>query len=236
MAFEIDSDRWRQTVIAGAAELGVVLSPAQAAAMGRHAREMLAWNRVSNLTAITDPAEVAVKHVVDSLAAAPSIDTAARVLDAGSGAGFPGIPLKIARPDLVLTLVDSVRKKVSFLNYAIGCLGLEGIVAVHDRLENLGRKASLAGRFDRVVCRAFASLADFAALTLPFLAPGGCLLAMKGPQAEHDHELDDTADGDTVILNHVAFAVRIHRYTLPVLGDQRRLVWLTPIPHHPPQA
>jgi 16S rRNA (guanine527-N7)-methyltransferase len=224
----IDSPGWRETVVDGAAVVGVALTPDQAAAIGRHAREMIAWNRVTNLTAITDPLAVAVKHAVDSLAAAPWIHAGARVLDAGSGGGYPGIPLKIARPDLSFTLVDSVRKKVSFLTYAIGALGLDGIRAVHARLEALAHAPAFAGQFDCVVCRAFASLADFAALALPFLAPGGSLLAMKGPQAEHDHELDDAADGDRIVIADTPMTLRIHRYRLPVLGDRRRLIRLTP--------
>ena len=228
-ALTIDSANWRQTVVDGAGELGVRLSPDQAATMGRHAREMLAWNRVSNLTAITDPLDVALKHMVDSLAPVPWIENGCRILDAGSGAGFPGIPLAIARPDLAITLVDSVRKKVSFLNYAVGTLGLAGVAAVHDRLETLSRNPAYNRRFDMVVCRAFSSVADFAALTLPFLAPAGALLAMKGPQAQHDHELDHALDGDTILVGDTPMVLRIRRYTLPVFGDERRLVWLMPV-------
>ncbi|BBO88940.1 16S rRNA (guanine(527)-N(7))-methyltransferase RsmG [Desulfosarcina ovata] len=226
---EIDSAAWRQTVIDGAAELGVTVSGGQARSMGRHAREMVQWNRVSNLTAITDPLAVAVKHYVDALAVTASLDSGQRVLDAGTGGGFPGLPLKIVRSDLSLTLVDSVRKKVSFLKYAIGALGLGGIRAVHGRLEELGRMPAYRGQFDQVVCRAFASLEDFARLCLPFLAPGGCLLAMKGPQAEHDHEIDAITDDGILLLADTRFTIRIHRYSLPVLGDQRRLVRLTPM-------
>ncbi|WP_213184162.1 16S rRNA (guanine(527)-N(7))-methyltransferase RsmG [Desulfosarcina cetonica] len=225
----IDSAAWRQIVIDGAACLGVVVSVEQARAMGRHAHEMRQWNRVSNLTAITDPLAVALKHDVDALAASVWIHEGARVMDAGSGGGFPGLPLKIARPDLSLTLVDSVRKKVSFLKYVIGTLGLHGITAVHGRLEDLARMPGHRGRFDWVVCRAFASLDDFARLGLPFLAPGGQLLAMKGPQAEHDHEIDAMDDDGTRVFARTRFRVHIHRYTLPMIGDQRRLVRLTPM-------
>jgi 16S rRNA (guanine527-N7)-methyltransferase len=135
---KIDSEQWRQTVIQGALASGVDVSDDQARIMGRHAVELLQWNRTTNLTAITDPLDVAVKHYVDAVAVAPWIDRGARILDAGSGGGFPGIPLCILRPDLSVTLVDSVRKKVSFLKYAIRMLGLTGIDAVHGRLEDLG--------------------------------------------------------------------------------------------------
>jgi 16S rRNA (guanine527-N7)-methyltransferase len=225
----IDSEAWQWTVIAGASELGVAVSPEQARAMSVHAGEMLQWNRTSNLTAITDPMEVAIKHHVDSLALVNMIPEGARALDAGAGGGLPGLPIKIVRPDLSITLVDSVRKKISFLNYTIGKLNLRDIHAVHGRLEDLAADSNYRRNVDLVICRAFSALEDFAALALPFLVPGGSLLAMKGPQAEHDHEIDDVADDGTLTLAGTRFHIHIHRYTLPILGDQRRLVRLTPV-------
>ena len=226
----IDSDRWRRTVIQGARQLDVVVDPEQAKFMGVHARELLVWNRTTNLTAITEPLDVAVKHYVDSVAATAWIEDSARVLDAGSGGGFPGIPLHILRPDLTLTLVDSVRKKVSFLKHAIRTLGLQHIEAVHARLEALGRQPAYRGRFDAVICRAFSSLEAFAAQTDAFLAPGGCLIALKGPQADLPEE-ERAEDGkDTVIrLGSRSYFIRVYRYQLPILDSQRRLVRLTPL-------
>jgi 16S rRNA (guanine527-N7)-methyltransferase len=226
---KIDSDTWRQTVIEGAARLGLDVTVSQARAMGRHALELLQWNRVSNLTTITEPLEVAVKHYVDALAAAPWIGDGSRVLDAGAGGGFPGIPIAILRPDLSVTLVDSVRKKVSFLKHAIRCLGLNGVDAVHGRLEDLRLLPEYGGRYDRVVCRAFSSLEDFANLTLPFLAPGGSLLAMKGPQSGQAQETANPKDGGSTILGGHSFSVRVHRYRLPILDARRSLMMLTPL-------
>jgi 16S rRNA (guanine527-N7)-methyltransferase len=216
-------------VIEGASGLGLDVSADQARTMGRHALELLQWSRVTNLTTIIDPMEVAVKHYVDALAAAPWIGDKARVLDAGSGGGFPGIPLAILRPDLSVTLVDSVRKKVSFLKHAIRTLGLSGIDAVHGRLEDLGPLPEYRGKFDRVVCRAFSSLEDFANLTLPFLSAGGCLLAMKGPQANHACETTTQKDGGAIILGGRPYWMRTHRYRLPFLDARRSLVMLTPL-------
>ena len=224
---KIESEIWRQTVIEGGRELGVEVSADQVRALSRHAQELLRWNRVTNLTAITDPLEMAIKHYVDALAAAGWIGASARILDAGSGGGFPGLPLKIVRSDLTVTLVDSVRKKVAFLNFVIGTLGLNGIHAVHDRLEDLARSPAYERQFDVIVCRAFTSLEDFVRLCLPLLAPGGSLLALKGPQADHDHEIGDLTDEERVVLAGRPFTVHIRRYTLPVLGDRRRLVRLT---------
>jgi 16S rRNA (guanine527-N7)-methyltransferase len=225
----IDSDSWRQTVVEGAMALGIKVSVDQARTMGRHAQELLLWNRATNLTAITDPLEVALKHYVDATAAAPWIAVGARILDAGSGGGFPGIPLNILRADLSVSLVDSVRKKVSFLKHAIRSIGLSGIDAVHGRLEELVGLPAFRGRFDIVVCRAFSSLEDFARLTQSFLSPGGSLLAMKGPQADHAHESENIRNDRTIILNGSSFAIHIHRYRLPYLDARRSLVRLTPL-------
>jgi len=226
---DIDSRQWRQTVIEGALALGLRVSPGQARMMGRHAMELLQWNRAANLTAITDPLEVAVKHYVDALAAAPQIPSGARMLDAGSGGGFPGIPLKIARPDLTVTLVDSVRKKVSFLKHTIRTLELKGIDAVHGRLEDLGNRSPYHGNYDLVVCRAFSSLDDFVRLTLPFLSPGGSLLALKGREPGIDQKNADESKDGIVSIHGKYLAIRIQRYRLPFLNAERSLVRLAPL-------
>ena len=222
---KIDSGQWQRTVIEGAAALAIEVADDQVRAMNAHARLMLEWNRTTNLTAITDPNEVAVKHYVDSLAAVLWIGEGVRILDAGSGGGFPGIPLKILRPELSITLVDSVRKKVSFLKHAIRTIGLEGIDAVHGRLEALGESPHYRGAVDMVVCRAFSSLKTFAEQTAEFLAPGGSLLALKGPQT--DHPLETAGNGSTTRLGGRSFAIHVYRYQLPILNLQRRAVRFT---------
>ena len=225
-AVRIDSEHWRQTVIEGALALGLTVSIDQARTMGRHALELLQWNRITNLTAITDPLEVALKHYVDALAAAPWIKEGALILDAGSGAGFPGIPLKILRPDLSVTLVDSVRKKVSFLKHAIRTLDLRDIDAVHGRLEDLGRSPIHYEKYDLAICRAFSSLENFVNLTLPFLSPGGSLLAMRGRETDPDQQVLSGPDADRLSLGGRCFTIQVHRYRLPYLDAQRSLVRL----------
>ena len=122
------------------------------AAFDRYAEMLTERNEKVNLTAITDPDEIRVKHFTDSLAAIELIKTGATVLDIGSGAGFPGIPLKIARDDISVTLLDSVNKKVAFMNDVIADLGLKNIEAVHARIEDFPHK----GEFDVAVSRAVA--------------------------------------------------------------------------------
>ena len=224
----IDSEQWRQAVIQGASALGIAVTADQARSMQTHALDLLQWNRVTNLTTITDPQEVAVKHYVDAVAVVPWIGKSARVLDAGSGGGFPGIPIKILRPDVSVILLDSVRKKVSFLKHAIRSLRLSQIAAVHARLETLAEQKHFQRQFDTVVCRAFSSLQDFVNMTQGCLAPGGSLLALKGPQVEHTHDFRGRANGRIIQAGGRSLTMQVHRYRLPVLNAQRRLVRLTP--------
>lgn len=226
----IDSNAWRQTLIDGARALGLELSVDQARSMGQHALELIRWNRVTNLTAITDPKEVALKHYVDALAATAWIGNGARMLDAGSGGGFPGIPLNILRPDLSVTLVDSVRKKVSFLKLVIRNLGLRDIDAVHGRLEDLSMLPQYREKFDVVVCRAFSSLADFITLTAPFLTSSGSLLAMRGRDADPYHQPVKGPNDGLLCLGGSTFEIHNHHYHLPILDAARHLVLLKRVP------
>jgi 16S rRNA (guanine527-N7)-methyltransferase len=188
---EIGSSAWKALVRDGAGQLGIAVTESQLDLFARHAALLLHWNRRTNLTAITGPAEVAVRHVVDSLAALPCLPERGTLLDIGSGGGFPGLVLKIARPALSVTLIDAARKKVSFLAHAIRNLGLGGeIAARHVRAETLR-----AGSFDVIISRALCSLPDFIGMALPLLAPAGRLLAMKGRRAEAEAEIAQCAGG-----------------------------------------
>jgi 16S rRNA (guanine527-N7)-methyltransferase len=134
------------------------------------------WNRVHNLTAVREPGQMVVLHLLDSLAVLPYLADARGLLDVGTGAGLPGIPLAIARPDLDVTLLDSSHKKAAFLEQARAELGLANVNVVCERVEQWrpGRT------FDAVVSRAFSELAEFVAQSAHLVSPGGVLLAMKG--------------------------------------------------------
>lgn len=162
------------------------------AAFDRYAEMLTERNEKVNLTAITDPDEIRVKHFTDSLAAIDLIKTGATVLDIGSGAGFPGIPLKIARDDISVTLLDSVNKKVTFMNDVIADLGLKNIEAVHARIEDFPHK----GEFDVAVSRAVAELTTLAEYALPFVKVGGTFVAYKSEKAE----AEAAAAGNAVAL------------------------------------
>lgn len=227
---QIGDPEWTRLVTAGAESLGVRVSACQAAQLGVHAQEMLLWNKKTNLTAITLPQDVAIKHVVDSLAIARWIPAEASVLDIGSGGGFPGIPLKILMPSLSVTLIDSSRKKNSFQRHVIRRLGLVGIAALQTRIEALSENPdSFRGdkpAFSIIVCRAFTDLAHFVEMAAPLLAPSGTMLAMKG--RINSEEL--AAAADVVSRQAGVFHARTLSYTLPVIHAERYVYMLTSAP------
>lgn len=139
---------------------------------------LVEWNKKTNLTALTEARDVALKHFLDSLTAEWLIPTGARVADVGSGAGFPGLPLKIYRPDIEITLMDSLNKRIAFLNEIIAKLKLNGATAVHIRAEDAGRGV-FRGSFDIVVARAVAKLNVLCEYALPLLKKGGSFIAYK---------------------------------------------------------
>ena len=170
------ADRLRQ----GAAALGIDLPEAALAPLLRHVELLLKWNKTINLTAITDPAGVLELHVLDSLAAARLVPPGS-LLDAGTGAGFPGIPLRLVRPDVSVTLVDSVGKKVAFLKNVLADLRLTGTRAVAARLAGKPTEEGL-GLFDAAISRAFAAPEAWVTLACDYVRPGGTILCLAGPR------------------------------------------------------
>ena len=166
---------------------GIALSPAQLEAFEIYYRELIAWNARFNLTTITERDEVVVKHFLDSLSVAPALaPTAVSLLDIGSGAGFPGLPLKIARPALRVTLIDSTGKKVEFLNHVIAEMNLRGAIALHARAEELARDPAHRENYDVAVARAVAELATLLEYALPFVRVGGVFVAQKGVEVAEE--------------------------------------------------
>jgi 16S rRNA (guanine527-N7)-methyltransferase len=151
-------------------------------------------------------------------------------MDARSGGGYPGIPLKIVSSDLSLTLVDTVRKKVSFLKYVTRTIGLKHVSAVNGRLEDLAELPEYREKFDLVVCRAFSSLDGFVKAGAPFLSPGGSLLAMKGRETDIEELLSEGLHPRPVAIEGTRYILKIEHYRLPFLDAERRLVRLTSKP------
>ena len=149
--------------------------------------ELLTWNKKFNLTSITDPAEIKIKHFEDSLTILNAVDLKdQKVIDIGTGAGFPGLPLKIERPEIKLTLVEATCKKTEFLKHILDKLDLRDVEIIWARAEKLNQDAHFYRQFDVVLARAVAKLDKLVTYALPFLKRGGIFIAQKGPDIKED--------------------------------------------------
>ena len=184
----------RDLLIEGALEMGVEMDAVQVERFFVYMGELQKWNKKINLTAIDDEREIIVRHFLDSLAFVGLLKDNEKILDMGTGAGFPGIALKIAFEALDITLMDKVEKKVVFLRHIIMTLELEGIRAVSGRAEDEGSLEEFGASFDVVVSRAFSGLGEFLSLAFPYMKAGGRIIAMKGPRTEElDQEISEAA-------------------------------------------
>ncbi len=197
--------------IAAARVWDLTLSPAQSTAFETYYRELVAWNARVNLTALTTREEIFVKHFLDSLSVTPHVRAARRVVDIGSGAGFPGLPLKIVLPHLSVTLLEATGKKVAFLRHIVTQLNLSDMTILHARAEDVAHDATQRAQYDVAVARAVASLATLLEYALPFLRLGGMLIAQKGVAVEDE--------------------MRAATYACQVLGGQWRAVVPVQLPH-----
>ena len=208
------------TLQSGLQALGVPLSPEQQQTLLDYVGWIAKWNRVYNLTAVRDPQDMLVQHVLDSLAVVPALQRHQRqaslgitkVLDVGAGAGLPGVVLAIACPDVQVSCVDTVAKKALFIEQVAAALRLPNLRGIHARVENLQEN------YDVVTSRAFASLADFTCWSATSLAPHGVWMAMKGkhPEAEMA-ELPSTVE-----------VFHVEPLQVPGLDAERCLIWLRP--------
>lgn len=206
---------------AGARELGTDLTQAQLELMDAFARKLVEANSVFNLTRITDPDDIVACHYLDSLTclSAAQIGTGEKAIDVGTGGGFPGIPIKIARPDLRVTLLDATLKKTRFLGETVRELGLQGCEVVHGRAEQIGREECCREKFDAAFARALARMAVAAELCLPFVRKGGILVAQKG--SEMDAEL---AAAKPIIGQLGGTVEKVVRIRIPGTDIERSLV------------
>ena len=215
---EIGSRKWQSFIIDGARKMGIKIDEGITASFSIHASELIHWNRKINLTAITHPRDIAIKHFLDSLVPAGFIPERARLLDIGSGAGFPGIPLKILKPSLSVLLIDGVRKKVNFLKHVLRALGLEKIDALQIRAEKLQYASGFNNSFDVIISRALSDLAPFVRSALPLLATQGTIIALKG---EVDQKELDAVRADAP--EH-RYSLKVENYSLPMVYAPRSIV------------
>jgi 16S rRNA (guanine527-N7)-methyltransferase len=182
---------------------------------------LLDWNQRFNLTAIAEPMEVIDKHFLDSLSCALALDLSrvSRVVDVGTGAGFPGLVLKIAFPHLDLLLLDSVEKRLRFLQRVVEALALTGVQTHHARAEEAGRDPRLRGQFDLATARAVARLNTLAEYCMPLVRVGGSFLAQKGPDIQ-----DELSEARTALTKLGGGEPSVRTLTLPGTSIGRSLV------------
>ncbi|MBN2569708.1 MAG: 16S rRNA (guanine(527)-N(7))-methyltransferase RsmG [Deltaproteobacteria bacterium] len=217
--FEIVTE-FKKIFAAAAREIGIALSAREVSQFDTYRREILIWNEKISLVSAKSIVDLPIKHCIDSLTAVKLIaPECVTLLDIGAGAGFPGIPLKIVRSSLKLTLVDSHRKKVTFLKNVALKLKLTDIVILNRRIESFINNERHLGMYDVVISRATFGLSQYISLGAPFLSPQGVLIAMKGRGVDAELEVAlDIANREKLIL------AERHELDLPVIGDKRILL------------
>ncbi|MBQ2088525.1 MAG: 16S rRNA (guanine(527)-N(7))-methyltransferase RsmG [Selenomonas sp.] len=204
-----------------AAEYGINLSETQIAQYNRYFELLIEWNEKINLTAITAPKDVAIKHIIDSITAydAALFQAGTNVIDVGTGAGFPGLPLKIFCPEIKLTLMDSLNKRIKFLQTVVEELGLKDVECVHARAEEGARNKKYRESFDIAVSRAVARLPILCEYCLPFVKKGGHFIALKGMQYN-----DEAEEAVKAIKVMGGSRTEIRPVKLPEIDDKRAVI------------
>ena len=204
-------------------ELNIAVDGYAAQRLDLYAQRLVAWNEKMNLTAITEKKEVYLKHFYVSITLALAVDfnPEASLCDVGSGAGFPSIPLKIIFPDLKVTIVDSLNKRITFLTHLVQSLQLEGVSLFHDRAETFGQSKEQRASYDYVTARAVARLNVLAELCLPLVKKSGFFYALKATKS--DEELQEAQSAIALLGGKFVGDKVIH---LPLIGDERHILMI----------
>lgn len=202
-------------------EKGIILSPQQIAQFDEYYKTLVEWNEKMNLTAITNEDEVYLKHFYDSITAAFhfNFNEPINILDVGAGAGFPSLPIKIVFPELKVNIVDSLNKRIGFLNHLANKLGLKNVSFYHDRAETFGQNKDHREKYDLVMARAVARMPVLAELCLPLTKVNGHFLAMKGADAT-----DEMKEGKKAIELLGAEYVKEIAFELPIEESTRHII------------
>jgi len=204
-------------LLKGAEQIGITLTSRVVEGYLFYIEELKKWNQRINLTSLTTDRDMAVKHFLDSLTIVPFLQGAARVLDIGTGAGFPGLPLKIFAPSIELLLLESSQKKCSFLRHIVRKLKLAGVEIVHGRAEDKKMIERYGSSFDLVLSRALADLPTSLQLALPYTKEGGRIVGMRGRQGEQERDETDWRPLGLQLIEQ-------RRLTLPFVEEQRVLL------------
>lgn len=209
-------------------EINIQLDKEQVLQFYQYMQLLIEWNKKMNLTAIIEPHEIILKHFVDSLTMETYLQEGATLVDVGTGAGFPGIPLKICRKDIKIVLVDSLNKRLNFLNEVIQKLKLDKIETVHSRAEELGRNKEYREKFDIATSRAVANLATLSEYLIPFVKKEGKCICMKGSNVEE--ELENSKKAIQILGGKI---IKMDSFFLPQTEIKRNIIVIKKIERTP---
>lgn len=221
-------EEFKQNMKQYSKKIGIVLEEEQIEQFYQYEKLLLIWNEKINLTAITKPEEIILKHFIDSMTIAKYIGANKTLIDVGTGAGFPGIPLKIIRKDIQITLLDSLNKRVQFLNEIIKQLKLEEIETVHCRVEEFGKNKKYREMFDYATSRAVANLTTLSEYLLPLVKIEGKCICMKGSTVKE--EIDQSQKAIAILGGKIE---EIEAFQLPESDIDRHIILLRKIKQTP---
>ena len=209
-------------------EIQIELTDKQLTQFYNYMNLLIEWNRKINLTTIIEPEEIILKHFVDSIIISKYIENDLKVIDVGTGAGFPGIPLKIIRGDLDIVLLDSLNKRINFLNEVIKVLQLKNVYSIHARVEEFAKNKKYRESFDIVTSRAVANMSTLSEYMLPLTKVGGKMLAMKGP--DFKDEITKSKKALDILGGEIE---KIDEYQLPKTDIRRSVIVIRKIKSTP---
>lgn len=215
----MDFEQFEELIIFYSNKLNIKFNKKQLEQFYKYMELLLQWNQKINLTAITDQKEIIIKHFIDSITISKYIKQNENLLDVGTGAGFPGIPIKIIRPDIKITLLDSLNKRINFLDDVINQLKLENIYTVHARIEEFGQNKKYREKFDNVTSRAVANLSVLSEYMIPLTKIGGKCICMKG--SEIVEELEESKSSIKILGGKIK---NIDEFKLPETDIGRNVI------------
>ena len=215
----MEINEFKETMKINLKELKIELTDFQLEQFYNYMNILIEWNKFMNLTGITSPKEIIIKHFIDSLTVLDKIDRNNTIIDVGTGAGFPGIPIKIASPDTEVVLLDSLSKRVNFLNEVIKKLQLKGIKTIHGRAEDYGRDKNHREKYDVAIARAVAPLNILLEYLMPFVRVKGKCLCMKGNNCE-----EEIQEGKHAIKELGGKFVKTDKFCIPNTDIKRNII------------